>query len=308
MVEITAARVKELRDKTGVGMMDCKRALAECSGDIEAAVDWLRKKGLAAASKKAGRVAAEGLVGVVVSDATGALVEVNSETDFVSRNPDFQKFAEIVAGLALQHGDSVEALTAATYPPSGRTVADELVQMIATIGENMNVRRVTKLEAENGILGSYIHNSQAPGLGKIGVLVELESTGDGAVLAPLAKQIAMHIAATSPQSVSREDLDPQLVERERNILAEQARASGKPEAVIEKMIEGRLRKFYEEVCLVDQAFVIDPDSTVGKVVELAAKDAGVDIKVKSFVRYALGEGIEKKTNDFADEVAKATQS
>lgn len=307
MAEISAARVKELREKTSAGMMDCKRALAENDGDLEAAVDWLRKKGLMAASKKAGRVAAEGLVGIALSGADGAMVEVNAETDFVSRNPDFQAFVKTVSELALANGDSVEALTAAPYPASGRTVADELLHLIATIGENMNVRRVAKLGVKPGVLGSYVHNVQAPGLGKIGVLVALETEGDAATLDALARQIAMHVAATAPQSVSRDDLDPALVERERNILAEQARASGKPEAVIEKMVEGRLRKFYEEVCLVDQAFVMDPDKTVGKVLEDAAASAGTPVRVAGFVRFALGEGIDRKTSDFADEVARAVR-
>lgn len=307
MAEISAARVKELREKTSAGMMDCKRALAESDGDLEAAVDWLRKKGLMAASKKAGRVAAEGLVGVALSGTTAAMVEVNAETDFVSRNQDFQAFVKTVSEIALGSSDSVQALTSAAYPASGRTVADELLHLIATIGENMNVRRVAKLAVEPGILGSYVHNVQAPGLGKIGVLVALETEGNAAALDTLAKQIAMHVAATAPQAVSRDDLDPSVIERERNILAEQARASGKPEAVIEKMVEGRLRKFYEEVCLVDQAFVMDQDKTVGEVLDAMAKEAGTAVRIAGFMRFALGEGIDRKTSDFADEVAKTAR-
>jgi len=295
MAQITASLVKELRERTGAGMMDCKKALGENDGDIEAAVDWLRKKGLAAAAKKAGRIASEGLVGLVVEGDRGAVVEVNAETDFVSRNDKFQAFVRAVAGVALAKGGDIEAVKAADYPGTGRTVADELTHLVATIGENMSLRRAAVLKAEGGVLGSYLHNSVADGLGKIAVLVALG--GDAGKLAPVARQVAMHVAAANPQSVSRDDLDPALLERERNVLIEQSRASGKPDAIIEKMVEGRLRKFYEEVCLVDQVFVIDGESRVGKVVEAAGGAVG------GFVRYALGEGLAKREEDFAAEVA-----
>jgi elongation factor Ts len=305
MVEVTAARVKELREKTGAGMMDCKRALTESGGDLEAAVDWLRTKGLAAASKKAGRVTAEGLVGIHVAGNAGAVIEVNSETDFVSRNQEFQTFVATAAGLALTSGGDLERLKEATYPLSGRTLADEIVHMIATIGENMALRRCAMLAVGEGVLGVYVHNQLAAGLGKIGVLVALESAGDRARLEPLAKQIAMHVAATNPQSISADDLDPALRARERAILIEQARESGKPEAIIEKMVEGRLRKYYEDVCLLDQTFVIDGESKVRQVLDAAAKELGTGVRITGFVRFALGEGIEKRDSDFAGEVAKA---
>ncbi|RJO63896.1 MAG: elongation factor Ts [Myxococcales bacterium] len=305
MAEISAALVKELREKTGAGMMDCKKALAEAGGNLEAAVDWLRKKGLAAAAKKAGRVAAEGLVALAVESGRGALVEVNSETDFVARNETFQSFAANVAKLALKSGGDLERLKAAAYPGTGRTVADELTHMISTIGENMNLRRVAILEAPRGMVGSYIHNAVAPGLGKIGVLVAIESAAAADKLEGIAKQLAMHVAAANPQAVSREGLDAAAVERERAVLADQARASGKPEDIIAKMVEGRLRKYYEEVCLVDQMFVIDGESRVAQAIERAAKAAGQPITVKGFARFALGEGIERGQSDFAAEVAAA---
>ncbi|MBE0530876.1 MAG: elongation factor Ts [Rhodospirillales bacterium] len=295
MAQITASLVKELRERTGAGMMDCKKALGENDGDIEAAVDWLRKKGLAAAAKKAGRIASEGLVGLVVKGNAGAVIEVNAETDFVSRNEKFQAFVRTVAGIALDKGGDIEAVKAADYPGTGRTVADELTHLVATIGENMSLRRAAVLKAEGGVLGAYLHNVVADGLGKIAVLVALKGASDK--LAPAAKQIAMHVAAANPQSVSREDLDPALLERERNVLIEQSRASGKPDNIIEKMMEGRLRKYYEEVCLVDQIFVIDGESRVGKVAEAAGGT------VAGFVRYALGEGLAKRDEDFAAEVA-----
>ena len=303
MAEITASLVKDLREKTGAGMMDCKKALAETAGDIEAAVDWLRKKGLAAAAKKAGRVAAEGLVAVAVEGNRGALVEVNSETDFVARNETFQGFAANIAKLALQCGGDLDKLKAAAYPGTGRTVAEELTHLISTIGENMNIRRVALTEVGKGILGSYVHNAAAPGLGKIGVLVAIESGLDAGKLGEIAKQVAMHVAAANPQSVNRDSLDKSAIDRERNVLSEQARASGKAEDIIAKMVEGRLRKFYEEVCLVDQVFVIDGESRVGAVIEKAAKAAGGAATVKSFARFALGEGIEREQADFAAEVA-----
>ncbi len=302
MAEITAALVKELREKTGTGMMDCKKALSETGGDLEAAVDWLRKKGLAAAAKKAGRVAAEGLVAVKTAGTRGSVVEVNSETDFVARNQDFQSYAATVAGIALESGGDLAKLKAAPYG-DGRTVEEQLTHMIATIGENMNLRRVHVLSVNSGVVASYVHNAIAPGMGKIGVLVALESTADAGRLSEVGKQIAMHIAATSPVSVSRHEVDPALLDRERNILADQARASGKAENIIEKMVEGRLRKFYEESCLLEQIFVIDGENSVGKVLETLAKQVGTEITVKGFVRLALGEGIEREEQDFAAEVA-----
>jgi len=305
MAEITAALVKELRTKTGAGMMDCKKALAETGGDIEAATDWLRKKGLSQAAKKAGRVAAEGLIGVAVEGTRGALVEVNAETDFVARNDQFQAFVRKVAELALEQGDDVEALKAAAYPDSGRTVGEEVTNLIATIGENMDVRRAVRLEVSAGHVGSYVHNATDEGLGKIGVLVALESEAAADVLEPLAKHIAMHVAATSPQSLTVDDLDPEAIERERNVLMDQARASGKPENIIEKMIEGRMRKFYEEVVLLKQTSVVDGENTIEQVVAAAAKSAGTEIALTGFARFALGEGIEKKQENFADEVRAA---
>jgi elongation factor Ts len=306
MAEITAALVKQLREKTGAGMMDCKKALSETGGDIEGATDWLRTKGLAAAAKKAGRVAAEGLVGVVVEGNSGAVVEVNSETDFVARNDQFQDFVRAVTQLGLASGGDLEALKAADFPGSGRSVADELTEMIATIGENMGLRRVAALSAEGGVLASYIHAAAAPGLGKIGVLVALKSDGDADKLAAFGKQLAMHIAATSPQSVAVADLDPAVVEREREVLKEQAIESGKPPEIAEKMVEGRLRKFYEDVVLLEQTFVIDNETKIAKAVEAAAADAGAPVEVTGFVRFALGEGIEREESDFASEVAEMT--
>lgn len=302
MAEITAALVKELREKTGTGMMDCKKALSETGGDLEAAVDWLRKKGLAAAAKKAGRVAAEGLVAVRAAGTRGAVVEVNSETDFVARNQDFQAFASKVAGIALEIGGDLAKLKSAPYG-EGRTVDEQLTHMIATIGENMNLRRVHVLSVKSGVVASYVHNAIVPGMGKIGVLVALESTADAGKLSDLGKQIAMHVAATSPVSVSRNEVDPSLLDRERNILADQARASGKAENIIEKMVEGRLRKFYEESCLLEQTFVIDGENSVGKVLDGFAKSVGAPVTVAGFVRLALGEGIEREEQDFAAEVA-----
>jgi elongation factor Ts len=301
MAEITAALVKELREKSGAGMMDCKKALGEAAGDIEAAIDWLRKKGLAAAAKKAGRVAAEGLVGVVAEGTKGALVEVNSETDFVARNENFQGFVTAVTKLGLTAGD-VEALKVAKLP-DGATVSEKLTQLVATIGENMNLRRVAQVVVGSGVVASYMHNAVVAGLGKIGVLVGLESTGDSAKLLALGKQIAMHIAAANPQALDISSVNQADLDRERDILAEQARASGKPEEIIAKMVEGRLRKYYEDVVLLEQLYVIDGESRVKQVVEKAAKEIGAPIKVTGFVRMALGEGIEKEQKDFAAEVA-----
>lgn len=304
MAEITAALVKDLREKTGAGMMDCKKALAETGGDLDAAIDWLRKKGLSAASKKAGRVAAEGLVAVAVKDNSGAIVEVNSETDFVGRNPQFQALASGVATVALSAGDDVATIEAAAFPGSSRNVKDEVTHAIATIGENMTLRRAKKLTVDGGVVVSYVHSALADGLGKLGVLVALKSTGKREVLEQIGKQLAMHIAAANPQSLSTKDLDQSLVERERTVLTEQAAGSGKPADIIAKMVEGRIRKFYQEVVLLEQTFVIDGETQVGKAVEKAAKDAGAPIEVTGFVRFQLGEGIEKKTDDFAAEVAK----
>ena len=305
MTDITASMVKELRDKSGAGMMDCKQALKENDGDMEAAVDWLRTKGIAKAEKKAGRTAAEGLIGVATSGTTGAVVEVNSETDFVARNDQFQEMVREIAQLGLASNGDVEALKAADYPGAGKSVADHVTNLIGTIGENMSVRRTSSLTVGNGVVASYVHNQTADGLGKIGVLVALESDGDADKLSALGKQVAMHVAATSPLAATTDELDPAVIERERAVLAEQARESGKPEAVIEKMIEGRMRKFYEEVVLLAQTFVIDGENTVEKALKNAEGDVGGAITLKGFVRYALGEGIEKEETDFAAEVAAA---
>ena len=303
MAEITAALVKQLRETSGAGMMDCKKALSETGGDIEAAVDWLRKKGLAAAAKKAGRVAAEGLIGVAAAGTRGAVVEVNSETDFVARNDTFQNFVAKVAETALEVGGDVEALKAAKFPGSGNAVADELTTMIAKIGENMNLRRAATVTVGDGVVCSYVHNQTAPGLGKIGVLVGLESKGDKAKLEALGRQLAMHVAAAQPQAVDRAGVDASALDRERDVLSEQARASGKAEDIIAKMVEGRLRKFYEEVVLLEQIFVVDGETKITKVLESAAKDVGAPIAVAGFVRLQLGEGIEREEQDFAAEVA-----
>ncbi len=302
MAEITAALVKELREKTGAGMMDCKKALNATSGELEPAVDWLRKQGLAAASKKAGRVAAEGLVGVLTTGKDGVLIEVNSETDFVARNETFQDFVLKAADVALKANGDIEAVKTAAYP-GGKTVGDKLTELVGSIGENMQLRRAVKLSVGQGAVVSYVHSAVAPNLGKIGVLIALESTADADKLAPLGKQIAMHVAATNPQSLSIESLDKAAVERERNVLAEQARASGKPEEIINKMLEGRLRKFYEEVVLLEQVYIIDGESKVSKVIAEAAKTVGAPVKLVGFKRFALGEGIEKAQTDFAAEVA-----
>ncbi|WP_413876335.1 translation elongation factor Ts [Albidovulum sp.] len=289
---ITAQMVKELRDTTGAGMMDAKKALTETDGDMEAAVDWLRTKGLAKAAKKSGRVAAEGLVGIAVRDGRGVAIEINSETDFVAKNADFQQMVRDITDLALQTGESVEVLRATHL--NGTPVEEVVTEAIARIGENMNLRRMHVLEGDTVV--SYVHNAAAEGMGKIGVLVALKGPKDKA--AAIGKQIAMHVAATSPASLSEGDLDTALIEREKAVLTEQARESGKPEAVIEKMIVGRMAKFFEEVTLLGQKFVINPDITVAQ----AAKDAGVE--VTGFARVAVGEGIEKEKEDFAAEVAK----
>jgi len=305
MATISAQMVKDLREKTGAGMMDCKAALGETGGDIEAAVDWLRKKGLSRAAKKAGRVAAEGLIAVESSGRMGAMVEVNAETDFVARNDAFQAFAREAAKIALNTEGTLPALEAAHFPGSATTVRDRLQELIATIGENMTLRRVVKLTVGQGFVATYVHGAVSEGLGKIGVLVALESTGDVEKLSTLGRQIAMHVAAANPLALSPEDLDPAVLERERSVLLEQARASGKPEPVIEKMVEGRVRKFYEEVVLLKQIFVLDGETPVEKVVANAAKEIGAPIAVTAFARYQLGEGIERETTDFAAEVAAA---
>jgi elongation factor Ts len=303
MAEITAALVKKLREKTGVGMMDCKRALSETGGDLEGAVDWLRKKGLAAAAKKAGRVAAEGLVAVVAEGGRGAVVEVNSETDFVARNDTFQKFVAAVGAIALVTGGDVERIKGARMPRGNRTIAEELTHLVATIGENMTLRRANVLSASPGVVAPYIHNALAPGLGKIGVLVALQSSAPADRLLALGRQLAMHVAAANPQALDIADVDPAALDRERGVLAEQARVSGKPEEIIAKMVEGRLRKYYEDVVLLEQTYVIDGESKVRKVVEAAGKELGAPVRITGFVRYALGEGIERAQGDFAAEVA-----
>lgn len=301
MTNISASMVKELREMTGVGMMDCKKALAETDGDIEASVDLLRKKGLAKAAKKSGRTAAEGLIGVAAEGGTGALVEVNSETDFVARNEEFQAFAKACSVLALETGGGLDKLLAAPME-GGESVGETLSNLVAKIGENMTVRRVATVSVSPGVVSSYVHNAAAPGLGKIGVLIALQSSADADKLVELGKQLAMHVAATSPLALDVSSLDPSVVERERAIFADQARQSGKPENVIEKMIEGRLRKFYEEAVLLSQTFVIDGETKIEKVLENAAKELGAPVEIAAFLRFAVGEGIEKPTEDFAAEV------
>ncbi len=294
MVDITASMVKELRDKTGAGMMDSKKALQESNGDIEQAIDWLRQKGLASAAKKAGRIASEGLVGVVVDGKKAAIVEVNSETDFVSRNEMFQDFVTKAAKASLVANGDFETLK--TTDIDGKPAADTLVDLVAKIGENMSMRRCASLEVSNGIVSSYMHSSIADGLGKIGVIVALESNKDEAELSALGKQLAMHIAASNPLFKSVEEVDADALEREKKIFSEQAKESGKPENIIEKMVEGRVRKYYEEVVLLEQTYIMDPDKKIKDVL-------GADVKLAGFVKFSLGEGIEKKEEDFAAEVA-----
>jgi elongation factor Ts len=298
MAEITAALVKELREVSGAGMMDCKKALTENAGNLEEAVDWLRKKGLAAAAKKAGRVAAEGLVAIVAGDRKGVMVEINSETDFVARNDKFQDFVSGTAKLALDSAD-IDALKDKKFPGESQTVAEKLTQLVATIGENMNLRRMAALSVSDGVVATYMHNATAPNMGKIGVLVALESTGDKAKLAALGKQIAMHVAAANPQALDIKSVSAADLDRERAVLAEQARASGKAEEIIAKMVEGRLRKYYEDVVLLEQVYVVDGESRVKQVVENAAKDIGAPVKITGFSRMALGEGIQKEEKDAA---------
>jgi elongation factor Ts len=309
MAEITAALVKELRDKSGVGMMDCKKALIETGGDIEASIDWLRAKGLSKAAKKADRIAAEGLIALALKDdgkgMVGAAIELNAETDFVSRNDLFQKAARAVATTALDVDGDVHALIHTTMA-DGQTVADMIGVLIATVGENMLVRRSARFVVPEGVVAAYVHNATAPDLGRIGVLVALESAGAHDRLTDVGRKIGMHIAATSPLALNADEIDPAAVEREKAIFTEQAESSGKPANVIEKMVEGRMRKFYEEVVLLKQSFVMDPDLTVEAYVAKAAKEIGSPIKVTGFVRLALGEGVEKKEDDFAGEVAALT--
>ena len=307
MADITAASVKELRERTGAGMMDCKKALAETNGEMEPAIDWLRAKGLSAAAKKAGRTASEGLVGVAVEGKRGALVEVNSETDFVAKNELFQDFVRNVARLALEQGTDVEVLGAARYPAGG-TVAEAMTENIAKIGENQSLRRAAILEVNEGAVVPYVHNQVAPGLGRIGVLVALESLAPADTLTELGRQIAQHVAAAHPLALAGDDLPAELIERERGIAMEKAKESGKPEAIVEKMVEGGLAKFRKEHALLTQLFVRDNKTPVAEVVASAAKDAGAGIEIKGFVRFQLGEGIEKKESDFAAEVAAAAGS
>ncbi len=300
MADITASMVRDLREKTGAGMMDCKKALTEAGGDMETAVDWLRKKGLAAAAKKSGRTAAEGLVGVTSASNKAAMVEVNAETDFVARNEQFQALVEAIAKVALEVGEDVEAIKAAKFPGSDRTVAEEITHLVATIGENMSLRRARVMSVGQGVVATYVHNTLRPGLGKIGVLVAIEGAGSEMdALETLGRQIGMHVAATRPDALDTSGVDPAALERERAVLTEQARASGKPDAIIEKMVTGRIQKYYEEVVLLEQVWVHDGESRVKAVV----KKAGVELA--GFERFTLGEGIEKDTGDFAAEVAAA---
>lgn len=303
MAEITASMVKDLREQTGAGMMDAKAALVENNGDIEASIDWLRKKGLSKAAKKSSRTAAEGLVSVAIDGAMGAVVEVNSETDFVARNEEFQAFVKTVSDKALKEANDTDALLAAEL--NGKPVSENLTEMIAKIGENMSIRRMAKLTVNDGVVAGYVHNAVAPNLGKIGVLIALESSGDKAVLESYGKQIAMHAAAAFPKYLSRDEVDASDLERERDVLREQAKAEGKPAEIVEKMLEGRIRKYYEEVCLLDQIFVIDNETRISDLLEKIGKEAGAPVILKAFARYQLGEGIEKEETDFAAEVKAA---
>jgi elongation factor Ts len=304
MSQVTAATVKELRERTGAGMMDCKKALAETGGDMEASVDWLRAKGLAAAAKKSGRVAAEGLVGVAVDGTRGAVIEVNSETDFVAKNEQFQEFVTAVAAIALEQGGDVAAVLEAQYPSDG-TVQDKLTSNVATIGENQSIRRAASLAVGQGVVVPYVHNAAAPGLGKIGVLVALESGAERAQLEALGKQLAMHIAAANPLALRGEELDPALVERERAIATEKANESGKPANIVEKMVEGGIAKFRKDNALLSQLFVMDNKTKVEDVIAARGKELGSPISLTAYVRFQLGEGIERKESDFAAEVAAA---
>ncbi|WP_081158114.1 translation elongation factor Ts [Ensifer aridi] len=304
---VTAAMVKDLREKTGAGMMDCKKALAETNGDMEAAIDWLRAKGIAKADKKSGRTAAEGLIGIASAGTKAVVVEINSETDFVARNEAFQDIVRGVANVALGTDGTVDGVAKATYPATGKSVEDSIKDAIATIGENMTLRRAALLQVEDGVVATYVHNAAGEGIGKLGVLVALKSTGDKEALNTIGRQVAMHIAATNPLAIRAEEVDAAVAERERNVFIEQSRASGKPDNIIEKMVEGRMRKFFEEVALLSQAFVMNPDITVGQAVKDAEKLAGAPIEVTGMARLLLGEGIEKEETDFAAEVAAAAK-
>jgi elongation factor Ts len=302
MTQISASLVRDLRETTGAGMMDCKKALDENKGDMDAAIDWLRKKGLAAAAKKSGRVAAEGLVAAIAKDKEGVLLELNSETDFVARNEHFQQFASDVVLHALTHQGILGKIRESLFP-SGKTVDEELTLLIAKIGEHMNLRRSAHLSVEEGVVVSYVHSALAPGLGKIGVLVALKSSGDKHKLQALGKQLAMHVAAANPQALTINQVSAEMLERERAVLTEQAAGSGKPADIIAKMVDGRIRKYYEEVVLLEQLYVIDGETKISQVLANAAKDVGAPVEITGFIRYALGEGIEKEQGDFAAEVA-----
>lgn len=302
MADISATLVKNLREKTGAGMMDCKKALHEVSGDLEAAVDWLRKKGLAAAAKKAGRVASEGLVGVASAGNSAAMVEINAETDFIARNPDFQNLVNQASDIFCRELHTTESLGKAAFKGEAETVNEEITRLIAVIGENMSLRRAIRLSVEHGVVATYIHGSIAPNLGRIGVLIALESTAEKSKLEELGKKLAMHVAAAQPQALTISEVDAASLERERSILEEQARASGRPEEVIQKMVEGRLKKFYEEVVFLEQTYVVDGKTKISDVVDQAAKDLSHPIKITGFARFSLGEGIEKAESDFAAEV------
>lgn len=305
MAEISASQVKELREKTGAGMLDCKKALTESSGDIEAAVDWLRKKGLSAAAKKSGRVAAEGLVAVALDGKKASVIELNAETDFVARNDQFQTLAETIAKVALTKGSAdVETIKAAAYPAGG-TVQEAITSAISTIGENMNLRRAELLSVKEGFIASYVHGTIREGLGKIGVLLAVETTSTDAKVKELGKQVAMHVAAAKPDALTREGVDASKLEREKNVLKEQAIASGKPAEIAEKMVDGRIRKFYEEVVLLEQLFVMDGKTKVSDVVAGVAKEVGAPIAITGYALFVLGDGIEKEESDFAAEVAAA---
>ena len=299
--DISAGMVKELRDRTGAGMMDCKAALNESSGDMEAAVDWLRKKGLSKAAKKAGRVAAEGLVGIALTTGKGIVVEVNSETDFVARNDLFQGLVKMIADAALTTGPDLNKILAA--PVGGGTIAGAVTETIAKVGENMTLRRAAELSVGKGAIGTYVHNTVSDGLGRIGVIVALESAGDADELKAIGRMVAMHVASANPQAVDSSGLDPAAVARERDVLGEKAKAQGKPANVVEKIVESGLKTFYKEVCLVDQAFIFDDKKSVGQALKEAEGKAGAPIKVAGFVRYALGEGIDRPSGDFGGEVA-----
>ena len=303
MSQVSAPLVKQLREQTGAGMMDCKKALIETGADIEQAIDWLRKKGLSAAAKKSTRVASEGLVALALENNVGALVEVNAETDFVARNTEFQNFAVQTAKVALIDGAQVEKLSVAPYPGTEHSVADELIDMVGRIGENMVVRRCSMLGVDRGVVAGYLHNAVTPNAGKIGVLVGLESVGDEESLKKFGHKLAMHICAARPVSVDKDSVDPALIEREKAVLREQAQGAGKSSEIVEKMVEGRLNKFFKEVILQEQIYVVDGESVVKTVISSFEKELGTSVKISGFVRFELGDGVEKKDEDFAAEVA-----